>query len=110
MTVFHTTGPISIYDPTFQGLKKIDLDDYYNMDGEHDSQLLGNGEEFITMSGARWVETTNYKYPYQYIFVACSGLPSRFYQQNYDNIAINDYSSGLPASSPITINKIDDEM
>jgi len=95
------------------GVKKIDLDAYYSQEEgntEDFSQLLGDGTEFITMSGARWVEATNYKYPYQYTFVANSGLPCKFYQQNYNNLTINDYSAGLPASSPITIIRMDDDI
>lgn len=64
-----------------------------------DSIGSGNGER---------IETTNYTYPGQYIFVTTSGDDPLFYQRDNDGLLFESYS-GLP-SSRATIIRCDDRL
>ena len=75
----------------------------------YDTNFLDTYDEYLIMSGIKFLETTNYKYPYQYIFAATSGMYPTFMQQNNTELGFIDYSSGLPESS-ITIIRIDDSI
>jgi len=99
LTIFYTTSGI---------LMKVNIDSVFQ-DTEYDSGIMDTGVEYLTLSGVRWVETTNYKYPYQYVFAATSGIPAVFMEQNYEGTEFYNYSTGLPDSA-ITIIRIDDEI
>jgi hypothetical protein len=76
-----------------------------------DAETYSGG--FILMSAipsgiAGRIETTNYTYPGQFIFVTTSGINPMFYQQDNDDLAFTAYS-GLP-DSRATIIRIDDYL
>lgn len=104
-SLFYTTSGI--------GMRMVDMTEITS--SSWDTNFLDAYTDYFTESGLRFLETTNYKYPYQYIFVATSGAGisgmggSYFYQQNDKNLGFINYSSGLPDSA-ITIIRIDDEM
>ena len=99
---------VNIFYTTIGYLVRCNIDSMFD-EGPYDQEILNSGIDYLTLSGIRWVETTNYKYPHQYVFAATSGVPAVFMEQHYEGTDFYNYSTGLPDKA-ITIIRIDDEI
>ena len=87
---------------------------YVNGSGIFTSDSLTYSGGFVLMSSSpsgllERIETSNYTYPGQFIFVTTSGNSPMFYQKDNDNFFFTSYS-GLPSGSRATIIRCDDRF
>jgi hypothetical protein len=84
---------------------------YVSGSGLHysDVETYSGGFKAMTMPSGSFerIETTNYTYPGQFLFVTTSGDNPTFYQRDNDGLIFTEYS-GLPSGSRATIIRTDD--